>query len=197
MALLEKGITYSTVETVPFSGMLSSDYLAMHPFGRVPLLIHGQFEVYETVAITRYVDLAFSGPSLLPTQPKEMARMIQLISIVDNYCYWPMVRQVCSHRVFRPFFDEQFSEDEISSGMQAAEKALTAIENIANEQLILDGTHITLADCHLAPIIGYFIESPEGAKAVARHSALQNWWELVSKRPSAKVASLNLAAEQT
>lgn len=193
MVLIEKNVAFSTVETTPFDGGLSSDYLLMNPFGRVPLLIHGDYQIYETAAIARYVDLAFPGKCLVQSNPRKAARVSQLVSIVDNYCYWPMVRQVCSHRVFRPFFGEQFSEDEISSGMRAAEKALTAIEYIANEQLVLDGIDLTLADCHLAPMIGYFVESPEGAEAVARHSALQKWWELVSKRPSAKVASLNLA----
>ncbi|MEO9600176.1 glutathione S-transferase family protein [Parasphingorhabdus sp.] len=192
MVLIEKDVAFSTVETVPFGDDLSPDYLSMNPFGRVPLLIHSDFQIYETAAIARYVDLAFPGQHLVPSAPKKASRVSQLVSIVDNYCYWPMVRQVCSHRVFRPFFDEPFSEDEISLGMRAAEKALNAIETIANEQLILNGNEITLADCHLAPMVGYFVESPEGAEAITKHKALQKWWELVSKRPSAKVASLNL-----
>ena len=67
----------------------------------MPTLVHDGFVLYETSAITRYVDEAFPGPALQPTEPAQRARMNQIVAIVDSYGYWPMVRQVFSHRVFR------------------------------------------------------------------------------------------------
>ena len=55
-ALREKGIGYRWVEVNPFADNVPEDYLAMHPFSRVPTLVSGNFVVYETNAITRYVD---------------------------------------------------------------------------------------------------------------------------------------------
>ena len=48
------------------------------------------------------IDRAFSGPALQPAEPQALARMDQIIGIVDAYAYWPLVRQVFSHAVFRP-----------------------------------------------------------------------------------------------
>ena len=36
--------------------------LALHPFGRVPAVVHDGFVLYETAAITRYI-----GVSIAPT----------------------------------------------------------------------------------------------------------------------------------
>ena len=95
-ALHEKGVAYNWVEVNPFAENVPASYLAAHPFRRVPALVHGAFTVYETSAITRYVDEGFEGPKLQRTEPKERVRCNQIMSIVDSYAYWPLVRQVFS-----------------------------------------------------------------------------------------------------
>lgn len=62
LALHEKGVGYNWVEVNPFAEDLPASYLATHPFKRVPTLIHAGFALYETGAITRYVDEAFEAP---------------------------------------------------------------------------------------------------------------------------------------
>jgi glutathione S-transferase len=59
--------------------MNTPSHLALHPFERVPILKHGDFVVYETAAIVAYVDDAFDGPRLTPSDPQERARMHQWI----------------------------------------------------------------------------------------------------------------------
>ena len=93
-ALHEKGVMYSWIEVNPFAEKVPASYLATHPFKRVPALVHGAFGIYETSAITRYVDEAFEGPKLQRTDSRERARCNQIMSIVDSYAYWPLVRQV-------------------------------------------------------------------------------------------------------
>ncbi len=67
LALEEKGIAYALREVDIFvdSGP-PEDYLACHPFGMIPCLMHDDFCLYETTAITRYIDEAFQVPSLQP-----------------------------------------------------------------------------------------------------------------------------------
>src|SRR6478735_9346904 len=52
LALAEKGVAYDRVEVNPFVPDVPSAYLALHPFGRVPTLVHDGFALYETGAIT-------------------------------------------------------------------------------------------------------------------------------------------------
>ena len=59
LALAEKGLACERVEVNPFDPDRPAVYLTLHPFGRVPVLVHDGFALYETGAITRYLDRAF------------------------------------------------------------------------------------------------------------------------------------------
>ena len=171
-----KGLEYRTVEVDPFAVDPPPLLRDLHPFGRVPVLQHGAFSLYETTAITRYLDQISHPLSLCPYGARDQARMQQVIGMVDAYVYWPMVRQIFSHRVFRAASGGQGDEAEIENGLIASHKALHALETIATEGLVLNTDDVTLADCHLAPMIGYFVQSPEGADALAAYPALSKWW---------------------
>ena len=179
LVLLSKGVGHRTIEVDPFAELPPS-YLQLHPFGRVPVLTHGVFALFETNAITRYVDRAFEGPPLQPERAAALARMDQVISVVDAYAYWPMVRQVSSHAFFRPLFGEPSNREEIDAGLSASRKALSFLDAVAREGLVLNGKDLTLADCHLAPMLDYFVRAEEGKAALSGHRALQGWWERTS-----------------
>jgi glutathione S-transferase len=182
LALHEKGVEYKWVEVNPFSEVVPAYYLEMNPFKRVPTLVHGELVIYETNAITRYADEAFDGPHLQPAQPRERARCNQILSIVDNYAYWPLVRQVFSHGAFRPRMGLPSEELEIRHGLDAAPKVLGSLEQLASGSQFLSGDGLSLADIHLAPTIGYFTQVPEGSALFNQHERLSAWWSTMSKR---------------
>ena len=184
VVLHEKGVAYKTEEIDPFAANVPEDYLKRHPFGRVPVLSHGEFDIFETSAIAQYVNAAFEGPELMPTEAETLARVTQVISIADSYGYRPMVRKVFAHRVFRPAFGEVADEAEVTAGIDASHTSLGALNNIAKEGRVLNGQSITIADCHLAPMIAYFVQSREGAGALKAHKKLAAWWATVSQRES-------------
>ena len=179
LALLSKDVEHETIEVDPFAE-LPEAYLKLHPFGRVPVLVHGSFELFETSAITRYVDRAFEGPPLQPERAAALARMDQVIAVIDAYAYRPMVRQVSSHAFFRPFLGEPSSREEVDSGLEASRRVLSFLDRVASEGEVLTGRDFTLADCHLAPMIDYFVRAEEGKAALAPHLALRKWWDRVS-----------------
>ena len=177
LALAEKGVAYDRVEVNPFAPDVPAAYLALHPFGRVPTLVHDGFVLYETGAITRYIDRTFPGPALQPRDARALARMDQIIGIVDSYAYWPMVRQVFAQRVFRQRSGQPFDEAEVARGLTATPKVLAALEPLVGEEL-------TLADLHLGAMVAYFVLAPEGATLLRHYPKLTRWWERVSARPS-------------
>jgi glutathione S-transferase len=75
VALAEKGLAYEHIELDPFAPDMPVEYLDLHPFKRVPTLVDGDFVLYETEAITRYIDEAFPGQVLQPTEPRYRARI--------------------------------------------------------------------------------------------------------------------------
>ena len=178
LTLAEKGIAYDQAEVDPFAPDVPASYLALHPFGRVPTLVHDGFALYETGAITRYIDRAFAGPALQPDEPRALARMDQIIGIVDSYGYWPMVRQVFSHGVFGPRLGRPADAAEVERGLAASAKVLAALE-----PLVAD-SGVTLADLHLGAMTAYFVQASEGAAVLRRHPRLAAWWARLSARPS-------------
>jgi glutathione S-transferase len=184
LALAEKGVAYDQVEVNPFAPDAPAEYLSLQPFNRVPTLVHGDFVLYETGAITRYIDRAFAGPPLQPAEPRALARMDQIIGIVDSYAYWPLVRQVYVQAVALPRRGQAGDPKEITSGLTAAARVLVAIEGLAADAAFLVGPAPSLADLHLLPMVAYFSEAPDGAALLARHPRLEDWFARLKKRPS-------------
>ena len=81
-ALEEKSAPYSLSPVAP--GTFRAElHLARHPFGRVPVLEHDGFRLYETQAILRYLDRVQPDPPLTPADPRQTARMDQVMSVND------------------------------------------------------------------------------------------------------------------
>jgi glutathione S-transferase len=197
LALHEKGVAYEWIEMNPFAEPVSAQYLALHPFKRVPTLVHGEFVVYETSAITRYVDEAFNGPRLQRMLSVERARCNQILSIVDSYAYWPLVRQVFSHGVYKPRMRLPIDRSEIRQGLDATEKVLGSLEALASPERFLTGDGPSLADVYLAPMIGYFTLVEEGSVLLQQHDRLAAWWSTFSVRPTFLATTPRLPAPQS
>lgn len=190
LALLEKGVPHRLEELDIFDeAAIPPDYLQRHPFKRVPLLLHGDFELYETTAITRYVDEAFDGPALQPREPRQRARMNQVIAILDSYAYWPLVRVifVMRHEGLVP------DDGVLSDALAAVPRCLGALERLLGKASFFSGAHFGLADIHAVPIFSYFLLTPEGKDEMTRRPVLTRWWSRVKERPS--VAATRFAAE--
>ncbi|GAB5437540.1 glutathione S-transferase family protein [Falsiruegeria mediterranea] len=173
------GTPYQFEDFDPFSQDLDAH---PHPFGRVPVLRHGEVTLYETAAICSYVDAIQNASPLMPTGALARARVLQVTSIIDTYGYWPMIRQVFAQRVVRPFEDQEPDENEIAEGLQSSARVLAALEEIAKERVVLSGDELTLADCHLGPMMSYFCRAPEGASALQDYPALSRWWSQILNR---------------
>jgi len=183
MVLALRGVAYDTVEVNPFVDPPDPDLTQVTPFHRVPVLDHDGFVLFETSAITRYVAARFPGPELVPGDVKTAARMEQVIAIVDAYGYQSMVRQVFSHAVFHALVGAPADPGQIAKGLKAAAPVLRVLDSIAAEALVLDPDRLTLADLHLAPMIGYFVCADEGRTALDGYPALGGWWQVMSRHP--------------
>ncbi len=196
LVLAEKGVAHERVEVNPFAADMPAEYLRLHPFGRVPALVHDGFALYETGAITRYVDRAFPGPALQPTDPKRLARMDQIVGVADAYAYWPLVRQVFVHDVVRPHMGTAGDAAEREKGLADSAKVLDALEALAAPDTWLTGPDISLADFHLGAMVAYFAQSPRGAALLTVRPRLSIWWQRFKARPSAITTDPGLPVTQ-
>lgn len=187
LALAEKGVAADWVEANPFDPAGGSP---LHPFGRVPVLVHGAAVIYETAAICQYVDEAFAGPPLQPLDALSRARMRQIIAVADSYAYWPMVRQVYAEKIYARTEGRPPDAALVRAGLKAARQALDALEALAGPGLHLTGGAPGLADVHLYPMVAAFARAPEGAALLAGRPRLHAWSRRMAERPSVVATSV-------
>jgi glutathione S-transferase len=186
LAFAEKGAEYTLAEVNIMAGQHKQPaHLALHPFGKVPALSHDGFTLYETQPILRYLDRVLPGPALAPTDAKAAARMDQLMAITDTYAYPAMLTGVVMNRLVKPMLGGTADEPAIAAALPQAALALSEIARLQAEAggPFLAGGALSLADLLLAPVFGYFTQTPEGAAALAAHPGLSAWWTTFAARP--------------
>jgi glutathione S-transferase len=181
LVLAEKDIDYELVPVDVFAPEgIPAWYFEHHPFGRIPAFEHKGFRLFETSAIARYVDEAFAGSTLQPTDARARATMNQIIGMLDAYAYRSMVWDVAVERLEKEAPDEAL----IANGISQARKALQTLSSLKASGPWLLGDPLTLADLHAAPIIGYFLKVTEGQNLLAEFAEIQAWWTRVAARAS-------------
>ena len=183
LALEEKGVSYKHVEVDFLQGM-PEEQRARHPFSKVPAFDHDGFQLYETCAIERYVDEAFAGPSLQPEDPRQRARMTQIISILDSYTYGPTVGQLVIQRLVTPMLGGTPDEAAIEAALPEVRNCMSTLERLLGDEEFLTGEKLSLADLHLAPIFSYFTATPESGPILEDKPGLHGWWERMKARES-------------
>lgn len=185
LALEEKAIAYCLHEVEIFGpGGAPPEYLVRHPFGRIPAFEHNGFRLYETSAITRYVNEAFPGIELQPHEPQARARMNQVISLIDAYAYQPMIWGAFVERIAVPRDGRTPNEAKIAEAVATARVCLDALNEIVACEPFLLGAQITLADLHAFPILKYFSLTREGRDSIHSHPALDQWLRMMESRLS-------------
>ncbi len=86
LALAEKRVAYTNrfVDIEMRMQNYDPDYLALNPRGVVPTLVHDGRAVTDSATIVRYIDEAFDGPSLTPTDESELKAMEDWIDLQDR-----------------------------------------------------------------------------------------------------------------
>lgn len=184
LLLEEAGIEYDLKPVDIFNGETKSpEYLAKHPFGKVPTLeVDGEI-LYETSAIAEYLNIALANNKFKLSTPMLQARMRQIMAIIDSYFYSPAVTTIVIQRLIIPSQGGQTDEDKVKNAIAPAQTALQAIEAIATCNPYLLGSEIGIADFYLIPIFVYLSKTPEFETITAQTPKIRTWWEKVSNLP--------------
>jgi len=179
----EKAAPYRIEAITP--GMQGADRYALHPFARIPVVDHGDFRLYETQAITRYVDATFGPPTLTPAAPRAMARMNQIIGVMDWYFFALVGRTLVFQRIIGPtLFGRPADESICAAATPDAERCIGELNRLLEDNAFLAGDALSLADLHVAPHLYFFAMTPEGARIMGENAALSAWFARMMQRDS-------------
>lgn len=191
VVLEEKGVPYTQKLVEPGEIKLAPYLEDHHPFGMMPAFHHGDFHLFETAAIARYVDEAFEGPALQPDDPKARAQMQKWISISDNYIYPAVIHELVLQRLAPALGAGETDEAVVSSAVPKIAMQLDLVEAALSQSPFLAGD-LSLADFFAATVLQYIALTPEGGPLLSDRPRLVEWLQTVTKRPSYAQASYDL-----
>jgi len=151
--------------------------IARQPFGKVPALQDGDFTLFESRAMCRYINDKVNGP-LVPRDLRDRARMEQWISVETSYFTDPVMKFVFHH-----VFKREQSKEVLDAAATQLDAALAVMDKQLAGNPFLAGNAFTLADICFMPYVEYGMNTP-AKDIVAKHAHVMAWWNKISERPT-------------
>jgi len=182
MACAEKGVPYDLVPARPHSPEVD----AIHPFGRIPAMRHGDLELCESKAIATYIDRNFDGPKLIPDEPAAAAKVEQWVSLINTQFDPVMMRGYVLGYFFPETPDGSPNREKIDGVLPAMRQQVELLDRTIAKTGYLAGTDFSLADIVVMPLLYYLRKFPEGSEAIRNNKNLDVYYERLSERPCFK-----------
>ena len=183
MVCEEKGVPYDYKPERPHTPAVD----AIHPFGKVPVMRHGDLELCESKAIATYIDRVFDGPKVIPEDAKRAAQVEQWVSLGNVEFDRLMIRQY----VLGYLFPKDGKPDMAAIGA-AAEKMkpqVAVLDRAVAATGYLAGDRFTLADINILPMLFYVNRFEEGKAILGAAKNLSAYMERHFARPSFKASA--------
>ena len=195
IALVEKGAPFRVAGMAP-GAHRAEPHLSRHPFGRMPVLEHDGFTLYETQAILRYLDRILPEPALTPREPREAGRMDQIMGISDWYLFQGVSSIIGFYRVVGPrLMGLAPDETKIAEAMPRAHVVFAELSRLLGSKAYLACERMTLADVIVAPHMEFLAQTPEWTVLTRGRSNLVEWLDRMNERDSLKSTGWDAVAE--
>lgn len=176
----EKGIDYVLTE-MP---LRAPELFAIHPFGKMPVLRHGDLTLFESKAIATYLDSAFPGRRLIPTDPRRAALVEQWVSFVNTAVDRTAVRTYLYAYIAPKMADGSPDRAAIEAVLPELRRQVAVLDDAVAATGHLVDSELTLADLNLLPLLHRLGQAPEGAEILARAAHLAAYYGRHAARPS-------------
>ncbi len=184
MVCEEKRIEYVLME----KPLHAPEILAIHPFGKMPVLRHGDVELFESKAIATYLDRSFPAPYVFPSDPRLSALTEQWVSLVNTLIDRTLIRTYL-YAYIAPKNVDGPDRDAIEAVMPALLEQIEVLDKAVAKTGYLVDEQFTFADINLLPILYRVRQFPEGAEALAAATHLTRYYDQHAERPSFKITT--------
>jgi glutathione S-transferase len=161
-------------------------HFALHPFGRVPILEHGEFRIYEASAIVLYIEDALKGVPLAPSDLRARARVHQWISAVNGYYYPYLIYHLVHERLVFPPLGIPSDEKVVQAALPQIERCLEVLERELGENGDFLVGELSLADFFLYPSMFALNLTTEGQAVLPLSPLTTKWLERMDALESVK-----------
>ncbi len=142
----EVGVDYELIPTSFLEESKTPEYLAINPNGRIPALVDGDLELFESMAINLYLAKTYGG-KLYPSDPHDEARALQW-TIWGMTELEPHLIPMVLHKVLLP--EDQRDPAVVSKAEADVERPLAVLDAHVSDREYLLGGDFTIADLNVA-----------------------------------------------
>lgn len=182
IACMEKGVSYTLTPARPHTPEVD----AIHPFGKIPVMRHGDVTLCESTGICVYIDRTFDGPPLIPRDATSAARAVQWISLHNTAIDPLWVRQYLRAYFFSGLPDGAPDRATIDAALPKMREMFAWLDQELGSRSYVAGDSWTLADAFLFPTMHYMRLMPESGEMVKASPNVAAWCDRIITRPSAK-----------
>jgi glutathione S-transferase len=190
LALQYKGLAYDS-QLLHFDKQehQSPQMLKLNPRGRVPVLKHGDYVVFESVAILYYLDLKYPAPPIFGLNPEEAGVIMRVICEFQSYA------EPSLQRITAAIFEDRVAQDidALTDDMHVVAREARTIEGRLSKEHWIVGANYTALDMVIFPWIQLLrraLNKPAAAELGARflpmernYPALARWIERIESLP--------------
>jgi len=173
----ETGIDYEHVPVSYGADSKAAEYLAVNPNGRIPALIDGDLQLFESMAINLYLAKRYGG-SLYPGNAQDEARAWQwsvwAISEIE-----PLQMQIVVQKLFTP--EEKRNPKVVEGAGKGLQRPLKVLDAALAGRDWLIGDQFGVADLNVAAVMMLLKRIDFG---YAEHANVQRWAEACYARPA-------------
>jgi glutathione S-transferase len=180
MVCEEKGIEHALTERP----LHAPEIFAIHPFGKMPVLRHGDVELFESKAIATYLDRSFPAPYVFPSDARLCALTEQWVSLVNTVIDRTLIRTYVFAHIAPKTAGGEPDRAAIEAVMPAVREQVGVLDKAVAMSGYLVDDQFTFADINLLPILHRLQQFPEGAEALAAAPHLAGYYDRHAARPS-------------
>ncbi len=193
--LVEKGASFRVAGLTP-GAHKREPHLSRHPFGKMPVLEHDDFTLYEAQAILRYLDRVLPSPPLVPEERKAAARMDQVMGISDWYLFQGVNGVIGFQRIVGPrLMGLTPDETAISAAMPLAHSVFGELSRLLGKKAYLVSEQVSLADLMVAPHMDFLAQTPEWNALTRDRPNLIEWLGRMNERPCMRLTTWEAVAQ--
>jgi glutathione S-transferase len=179
--LAELDIPYERIDAgMQFGKNDEAGYLAMNPNGRVPTLVDGDYVLWESNSVMRYLCMAYGkGTPIYPQDPKQRAAVdrwldwtLSTVQPVDRPVFWALVRTA----------KEKQDMAQIQKDVDAEAPVWAIADHQLSTRRYFEGDQFTIADI----AVGAFARRWLGFTGIKKPSFahVERWYADIASRPS-------------
>ena len=181
LVLSEKKLEFELIEEKYWEKR--EDFLALNPFGQVPVLQNSEITLAESSAICEYLNEKFPDPELLPNNIEDRAEVRRLVSWFDDKFNREVTQKLVYERITKKIIGKGFPEAKnVKVGMQNIKFHIDFMSSLLEYRQWLAGNEMTLADFTAAAHFSVLDYSRD--VDWDRSNLVKDWYAKIKSRPA-------------